>query len=138
MINKKDPNDTVATGLSRGYAPQYITDPITGEKVLKAKSMKDVEGKVGAPEVKEEQQRFTFANLNPQQRNDFKEVRKAYDKDSEKYTEFGEQLVSIEDMIDSDIGAAISAIKRQLARAVGKEVGVMTDADVAAFAGDGS
>lgn len=122
----------------RNYV-KTITDPRTGE-IMEVRPGVGVVGSVtptkkvpkkGEPEVD-----YTYDMLNPNQKKTFAKIEDDFRKETEESREFSEILVNIEDLVDSDISAAIPAVKRQLARSVGKEVGVMTDRDVAAFSGD--
>lgn len=127
----------------RNYV-KTVTDPKTGEIKEVRPGVGVVKTIAGAPEKRPREigeadtKDYTYDMLNPKQRNYLKKTEDAYIKDINDSREFGELLANIDAMIDSDISAAIPAIKRQLARSVGKEVGVMTDKDVAAFSGDQS
>ena len=142
-INALSGEDVKAGNVIRNYV-KTVTDPLTGE----VKEVRPGVGVVGtvagapkkAPTVVSESDRkdYTYEMLNKEQRKGLTDARKEYLKDIDDSREFGEVLMNVKSLIDSDISAAIPAIKRQLARSVGKEVGVMTDADVAAFSGDQS
>jgi hypothetical protein len=90
------------------------------------------------PTEQTQEKDYTYEMLTPKQREYFADVEKEYATDIKDSREFGEILANVEDLVEADISAAIGAIQRQLARSVGREVGVMTDADVAAFSGDRS
>lgn len=129
--------------LIRNYV-KTVTDPRTGEIIevrpgvgMVGTLASDAEGP-GRTVPEEQKVDVTFEMLNPSQRKDFKEVEKEFMSDIKESREFGDTLEGITDLVNADISAAIPAIKRQLARSVGREVGVMTDADVAAFSGDQS
>jgi hypothetical protein len=143
FINPKTREEADPNNLIRNYV-KTIVDPITKE-VIEVRPGVGAVGTIAgspsrAPKKGEQVQEvdFTYGMLNPKQREYFEKAETNYAKDIDDSREFGEILVSIGDLIDSDISAAIPAIKRQLARSVGKEVGVMTDADVKAFSGDQS
>ena len=127
----------------RNYV-KTITDPKTGEIKEVRPGVGVVKTIAGAPQrsprsVSESDMKdYTYDMLNPKQRDYLKEAEKNYAADVKDSREFGEVIANVDDLIESDVSAAIPAIKRQLARSVGKEVGVMTDADVAAFSGDQS
>lgn len=124
--------------------PSYVRtvkDPLTGEirELIPGEGIgQTVAGKPLGEVKPEDQKEYKFNMLNSEQRKQFDKIENDYMKDVADSREFGEILVSIDELVDSDISAAIPAIKRQLARSVGKEVGVMTDKDVAAFSGDQS
>lgn len=134
--------ESVPSGrIIRNYT-RTIVDPKTGE----IKEIRPGQGVVGTisgapssePAPKTDEKDYTYEMLNPKQREYLAEVEKEYATDIKDSREFGEILANVEDLINSDISAAIPAIQRQLARSVGREVGVMTDRDVSAFTGDRS
>ncbi|PCI45893.1 MAG: hypothetical protein COB41_00450 [Proteobacteria bacterium] len=128
--------------LIRNYV-KTITDPKTGE-IIEVRPGVGVVGSLALEDTKTKASKdqepidFTFEMLNPNQRKELKSIETQYMKDVEDSREFGDILANIGELVDADISAAIPAIKRQLARSVGKEVGVMTDKDVEAFSGDQS
>lgn len=126
--------------ISRSY--RILTDPNSKEQKLFIQGQGVTDTILGAPSEKptevNKEKDYTYEMLNPKQREYLAEVEKEYAADIKDSREFGEILANVEDLIDSDISAAIPAIQRQLARSVGREVGVMTDRDVSAFTGDRS
>lgn len=129
--------------LIRNYV-KTITDPRTGEVVEVRPGVGTVGSLVseikGTEKTLPEEQKVdvTYEMLTPNQRKDFKDVENQFMADIKDAREFGDTLEGIGDLVEADISAAIPAIKRQLARSVGREVGVMTDKDVEAFSGDQS
>lgn len=132
-----------ANKLIRNYT-KTITDPRTGEIIEVRPGIGSVGPIAGAPSKspqvvsKEQEKDYTYEMLNPKQRELLSDLEKEYREDVKDSREFGETLAQADDLIDSDLSAAIPAIKRMLARSVGREVGVMTDQDVAQFSGDQS
>ena len=132
------PTDQIA-----GFSTQFKTDPRTGEVISLNPALGGKTGQITGPESekpKEEPKEvdYTYQMLNKRQQDGLKDAQTSFQKEMKDARDFGEILDNVSDLVTADISAAIPAIKRQLARSVGKEVGVMTDKDVEAFSGDQS
>lgn len=133
---------TPMQGLSKAFAAQVRQDPRSNELIAiqpgaPGSQPTQVTGP-GTGSPKAEKKDLIFDDLNPKQRDELKEIEKEYRADVKDSVEFGETLSGLNDLINADISAAIPVIRRQLARSVGREVGVMTDQDVNQFSGDQS
>lgn len=131
---------TPVGGLSKAYAAQTRIDPYTGKLIaIQPGAPEKSPIQIGSGEkIPTEKRDIVFQDLNPEQRKELKDVEKEYRADIKDSVEFGETLNGLNDLISADIPAAIPVIRRQLARSVGREVGVMTDRDVSQFSGDPS
>lgn len=133
---------TPMQGLSKAFAAQVRQDPRSNELIaIQPGAPGSQPTQVTGPATgatKAEKKDLIFDDLNPKQRDELKEIEKEYRADVKDSVEFGETLSGLNDLINADISAAIPVIRRQLARSVGREVGVMTDQDVNQFSGDQS
>jgi hypothetical protein len=136
------------TGLTKGYAGQVRTDPYTGELVgiqpgqlegritpISTKAPKRKKEVIEKAEKAETIPNITREDLNPKQRKGLGEIQEDFDKAETEIRDFESTMEGLGSFVQANLDGTIGVIKRQLARTVGQEKGVMTDKDVAAFGG---
>jgi len=131
----------IDTGIKAAKDLFQVRDPLTGETYLKNRRTGDTTETVGSPKkmtdkpVEPEQPNMTWENLNKEQRKSVDELSKEYRKESQDIIDFESTIKGLDRFVKENIDGTVGSIKRQLARTVGQEKGVMTDKDVAAFGG---
>lgn len=113
----------------RGFAPAFVKDPKTGKLINR------LSGEFAKFDDKEEKTYNKYIDMDPEERKFVEGKLKDYTKDIADVDDFEETLQNLGQFVGENLDGTIGAIKRQLARTVGQEKGVMTDADVAAFGG---
>lgn len=76
-----------------------------------------------------------WKDMTPKQQTYMKTLGKEYRVETRPIDDFESTLKGLGDFVEANLDGTIGAITRQLARTVGQEKGVMTDADVKAFGG---
>jgi len=131
------PPDVLSRVVNRTYAGDFRTDPVTGKIIFGNKStgqLKEIEapGKVDGAEFP------TIANLTKEQDARFSTIEAGYraDKIVNAARETMSQLSVLQDVLNTDVGAATEIVKNMVARTIAMEKGTMTDQDVARAAGN--
>lgn len=76
-----------------------------------------------------------WKDMTPEQQTYMNKLGKDYRTESRPIDDFESTIDGLDQFVAANLDGTIGAIKRQLARTVGQEKGVMTDKDVAAFGG---
>lgn len=137
-----------------GYAPSTYTDPATGKVKLK-KSLTQIkagairqgaspkeayatiadEASSGRADLRAQEMYDLIREQRPLYREQIDSLGKEFRKEAEVIDEFESKVNALDQLVEANIDGTIGAIKRNLARTVGGEKGVLTDRDVESFGG---
>lgn len=114
---------------TRGYSPgsYYRKSPKSGDLV-------DIR-KIGEDSGEALKVVTKYDDLNPNKKKIIDKAQESYIKDTKDMDDFQFALDNTKAFVDTNTDGTVGAIKRQLARSVGGEKGVLTDADANAFGG---